>query len=232
MEEKLTKIVEERITSWEHQSAAKKISTPADKSYPVITISRDFGGRGAALATLIGEKVGFKVWNDELIEAVADHLGSDEEFIKSLDERRREMVEDAVLGFLKNVNTNVNYIRSLKRVVRTIEAHGNAIIVGRGSNYICENPGSFHVRVVATLKNRVAGFAKRENITKNEARSQIKKKDSERAEFVEFNFKKDVTEASDYDITLNSGTFSLDDMMSIVINAYEKKSGRQLKILN
>jgi cytidylate kinase len=167
-----------------------------------------------------------------LIEAVADHLGSDEEFIKSLDERRREMVEDAVLGFLKNVNTNVNYIRSLKRVVRTIEAHGNAIIVGRGSNYICENPGSFHVRVVATLKNRVAGFAKRENITKNEARSQIKKKDSERAEFVEFNFKKDVTEASDYDITLNSGTFSLDDMMSIVINAYEKKSGRQLKILN
>lgn len=232
MEEKLTRIVEDRITSWEHQSAAKQFSTPVDKTYPVITISRDFGGRGAALATLIGEKVGFKVWNDELIEAVADHLGSDEEFIKSLDERRREMVEDAVLGFLKNVNTNVNYIRSLKRVVRTIEAHGNAIIVGRGSNYICENPGSFHVRVVATLKNRVAGFAKRENITKNEARSHIKKKDSERAEFVEFNFKKDVTEASDYDITLNSGTFSLDDMMSIVINAYEKKSGQQLKILN
>lgn len=232
MEEKLTKIVEERITSWEHQSAAKKISTPADKSYPVITISRDFGGRGAALATLIGEKVGFKVWNDELLEAIADDLGSEEEFIKSLDERRREMVEDAVLGFLKNINTNVNYIRSLKRVVKTIESHGNAIIVGRGSNYICENPRSFHIRIVATLKKRVAGLSKRESITKNEALSRIKEKDTERAEFVNFNFKKDTTEPSDYDMILNSGTFSLNDMMSIIIEGYEKKTGRHLKVLN
>lgn len=232
MKEKLTKIVEERITSWEHENAAKNITTPAGKSYPVITISRDFGGRGAVLAKIIGEKIGFKVWNDELPGAIADDLGSNEEFVKSLDERKREMVEDAVLGFLKNINTNVNYIRSLKRTVKTIESHGNAIIVGRGSNYICENPKSFHVRITAALKKRVAGLSKRENLTKNEALSLIKEKDTERAEFVKFNFNKNVTESSDYDMVLNSGTFSLNDMVSIIIEGYGKKTGRQLKVLN
>ncbi len=228
------KIIEEQIKTWEHKSSdkKKKITTPKGQPYPVITISREFEARGSALASLMGEKIGFKVWDKEILQAIADKLGSNQKFLESLDESHRESIKDAVVGFMKNVHTNVNYHRSLNRVIKTIEYHGNAIIVGRGANYICQNPHAFNLRIVCPIEKRAADYAASEGITKDEAYSVIKNTDEERAEFVRYYFKKDVDKSSDYDLILNSGTFSLQDMMTIVIDAYEHKSGLKLEILN
>ncbi len=232
MARNLTKIVEDRIRTWEHASSKNRFTIVKGKKLPVISISREFGGRGAALAKLIGEKTGLKVWDDELLQAIADELGSNEEFLATLDERRREFVEDAVLGFLKNKNTNTNYLRTLIKVVKEIEEHGNSIIVGRGAAFISEHPKSFHLRIVSPLKTRIAGYAKRENIPENKAEEIIRKKDDERAEFVKSNFKRNVSDAATYDLVLNSGTFSLEHMMYIISRSYEYKTDSELEILN
>lgn len=227
------KIIEDQIKTWEHGSSDKKeLEVPNGQPYPVITISREFGARGAALAALLGEKTGFKVWDRDILQTIADRLGCNRKFVESLDESRREMIEDAFMGFMKNVNTNVNYLRTLNRVIKTIERRGNAIIVGRGANYICRNPYSFHLRIVSPLEKRAVDYAARERITKHEALAIMKQTDAERSEFVRYYFKKDISEPSQYDLVLNSGTFSLQKMMAIVIEAYEQKSGLKLKILN
>jgi cytidylate kinase len=227
----LTKIVEDRIKAWELEKLRNKKFITPNEHFPVITISREFGSRGAALAEWIGERTGFKVWDREILEAIADELGSNRKFIESLDENRREMIEDAILGFLQNVNTNVNYLRTLIRVVKTIEEHGNAIIVGRGSNYICENPNSVNVRVVSPVKTRIIEYAERNGVTIEEALAEIERTNKERADFVMYNFKRDVNNASDYDIVLNSGTLTLDAMMNIVLEAYRNKTGMAPEIL-
>jgi cytidylate kinase len=227
------KIIEEQIRKWEHKSPdKKKIVTPKGQPYPVITISREFGARGGALASLMGEKLGFKVWDKDILQAIADNLGSNQELLKSLDENRRKLIEDAVVGFMTKVNTNVNYHRSLNRVIKTIEHHGNAIIVGRGANYICQNLHAFNLRIVSPIDKRVTDYAAREGISKEEAYSMIRKIDAERTEFIRFYFKKDVANPSDYDLVLNSGIFSLHDMMAIIIDAYEHKSGLKLSIFD
>lgn len=229
----LHKIIDEQIKSWELESSFKnKIIAPKGKQFPVITISREFGARGAALAALIGEKIGFKVWDRDILQAIAEKLGSNQKYLKSLDESRRVLIEDVVVGFMKKADTNVNYLRTLNRLIRTVEYHGNAIIVGRGANYICKNPHSFHLRIVSPIEKRANDYAVREKISKDEAHSIIQKTDAERAEFVRYHFKRDVSRASDYDLVLNSGTFSLQDMMSIVIESYEQKSGYTLEIIN
>lgn len=229
----LHKIIEEQIKSWELDSSSKNKSIASKgKPYPVITISREFGARGAALAVLMGEKIGFKVWDKDILQAIAEKLGSSQKYLKTLDESRRMLIEDVVVGFMKNVNTNVNYLRTLNRLIRTIEHKGNSIIVGRGANYICRSPQSFHVRIVSPIEKRAEGYAEREGISKNEALSIIRKTDAERAEFVRYYFKHDVAKPSDYDIVLNSGIYSLQDMMKIIIEAYERKNEFRLKILN
>lgn len=229
----LQKIIDEQIKSWELESSFKnKIITPKGNPFPVITISREFGARGAALATLIGEKIGFKVWDRDILQAIADKLGSSKKYLESLDENRRVLIEDVVVGFMKNANTNTNYLRTLTRLIRTIEYHGNALIVGRGANYICRDPHSFHVRIVSPILIRATDYAAREGITKAEALSIINKIDMEREEFVRYNFKKDISNAADYDLVLNSGIFSLQEMMAIVTEAYEQKSGFKLEFLN
>jgi cytidylate kinase len=227
----LTKIVEDRIKAWELEKLRKKRFVTQNEVLPVITISREFGSRGAALAEWIGERTGFKVWDREILQAIADEHGSNHNLLETLDENRRELIEDAILGLLQNVNTNVNYLRTLIKLVKTIEEHGNAIIVGRGSNYICEDPRSFHVRVVSPVKTRAAEYAERKGLKINEALADIERIDKERADFVSYNFKKSVNNSSDYDIILNSGTLNLDAMMNIVVEAYRHKTGRTPEIL-
>lgn len=229
----LNKIINEQIKTWEHNNSGKrKIISPREESLPIITISREFGALGATLANLMGDKIGFKVWDQNILSEMAEQLGSNEKTVEEIDENHRELIEDMVAGFMKNVNTNVSYLRSLKKVVISIENRGNTIIVGRGANYICKKPNSLHVRIVSPLENRVVDYAERKGIDKEEALSIIKRTDAEREAFVQYYFKKDISKSSDYDLILNSGTFSLEQMMSLVIEAYEKKTNNKLKILN
>jgi len=232
MSQTLNKIIEKSIKTWEHSSTRKRSIVPESKKYPAITISREFGAKGAKLAEYIGEKIGFKVWNRDILQAIAEKLESDEEYIESLDEIRRETIEDVITGFMKNISTNDSYLRTLTQVIKTIEEHGNSLIVGRGANYICDNPDSLHVRVVSPLKKRAADYASGNEISKGKALEIIQKTDQERAEFIQYSFNKDVNNSSDYDLILNSGTFVLHDMMLIILEAYERKTGITLKILN
>jgi cytidylate kinase len=229
----LNKIINEQIKAWEHaNSGKKKIIPPTEDPLPIITISREFGALGATLAVLMGEKIGFKVWDQNILSVMAEQLGSNEKTVEELDESHRELIEDMVAGFMKNVNTNVSYLRSLKKVIKTIEARGNAIIVGRGANYICSKPSSLHVRIVSPLEKRVVNYAKRKGIDKEEALSIIQRTDAEREAFVQYYFKKDISKSADYDLILNSGTYSLAEMMDMVVQAYKHKTKHKLRILN
>lgn len=224
------KIIEDQIRKWEKDSMVSTPRTPKGKPFPVITVSREYGALGAALAKQMGRHLGFNVWDKEIVQAIAEKLGSDKSLLESLDENRRETIDDMISGFLKNSTTNTGYFRTLKQVVKTLENHGNSLIVGRGANYICEDPGSFHLRLVSPLKVRTKQIAAKEDLSKTEARDVINKKDNERAQFVQYHFNKDVTNASDYDLVVNSSVYTLDEIMGIVIVGYEKKTGLKLPL--
>ncbi len=233
MQQKISQIVEDQIKAWSRNSTIITAKSPEEQKHKsaLITISREYGAKGARLAKFMGDKSGYDVWDKNILQEIANDLNSDKKILESLDERRQEIVEDTVSVFLNNVHTNVNYLRSLVRVIRSIEEHGKAIVVGRGANYICQNPYSLHVRIVSPLKARVADYSDRKQISKAEAKEIITQKDRERSEFIKRNFNKDVNKASDYDLLINSEVFSLEQMSGIVSDAYRKKSGVELPVL-
>ncbi|CAN5131564.1 cytidylate kinase-like family protein [soil metagenome] len=228
---RVSQIVDKQIKAWNHRNE-KLLSRDREKvHYPVITISREFGALGAALATKLGELTTFEVWDKELMEAIAEDLDSDIKLLETLDERRQQDIEDAVSGFMSNIRTNVNYIKSLLRVVRTIEEHGRSIIVGRGANYICEKENSFHIRVVSPFKTRVSQYAKKNKMQESKSRKLIEQKDQERAEFIKRYFYRDHSTPSDYALIINSGNFTLGQMADLVLDAYEMKIGHKLELV-
>jgi hypothetical protein len=227
---KAAKIIEEQIKEWKIRHSIAGSRAPKKHVYPVITISREFGAKGALFAAHLGKKIGYKIWDKDLLQAITKEVGTGLKSVESVDERRIQTMEDTVSGFFKNLPTNVSYLRSLIRVVSTIEEFGNSIIVGRGANYICKNPKALHVRIVSPLKTRVEGLSKRENMSLTEAKEMIETKDGERWEFVKMNFNKDMKEGADYDMVINAKSFSLEEMADLVINAYEKKAGVSVKV--
>ncbi|WP_456426894.1 cytidylate kinase-like family protein [Rhodocaloribacter sp.] len=228
MARRFEQIIEDQIKLW-----ARTNIEPArrEQPHPVITISRAFGTRGAALAELLGRRTGFTVWDQELVQAIAEEAGGDERLMRSLDERHRKTIDDAVRGALMgSPHTNTQYLRALMRVVQTIAHHGDAIIVGRGANYILRPADRLSIRLVCPLDVRVQRYAARENLDEETARRKIVEMDAVRAEFVRYNFKRDVTDPADYDLVLNAVTFDLDAIADLVLEAYTLKTGVRLPV--
>jgi hypothetical protein len=220
-------IINQQVLAWSQQQAIVERGGRKPSYWPVITISREFGARGAALAEVLADRTGFSIWDKELVEAVAEESGGDERVLRTLDERAQRMIMDAVRGALTGRYTNLLYLRTLMHVVHTIAAHGSSIIVGRGANYICKPSQALRVRVVCPLKQRIRGYAERQEMNLAQARRIVLQRDAERKDFVRRSFKRDVAAPSDYDLVLNSGSFSLSQLADIVFDAYEAKVGRR-----
>ena len=224
----IDQMITEQVQTWAQHEAEAKRRGEALGSWPIITISREFGARGAALSKILSERTGFEVWDKDLIRAVADERGGDMRVVKTLDEHRQKGIADAVRGALTGQHTNLDYVRSLMRVVHTLAVHGGFIVVGRGANFICKPAEAFRVRVVCPLEKRIQGYAQREGLDLRQARKIIEKRDAERAEFIRRTFRKDLAAPSNYDLVLNSGTYTLDELADLVLVSYQAKTGQRL----
>lgn len=227
MAKSITQVIDEQVRLWTQHQATLQRRDQTPLHWPIMTISREFGARGKALAEVVGRRLGFQVWDSDLVHAIAESAGGDDAMLRSLDERRRQAVDDLVHGTLKRTASNIHHLRALMRVIHTIEAHGKSIIVGRGANYIADADETMRVRVVCPLAERVRGYAERQHLDERQAHRLVVERDTERADFVHHHFRRDIAEPSDYDLVLNSGSYSLEQLADIVLLAYEIKVGRR-----
>ena len=70
MAKRVSKMIEEQVQFWALKNSGASLNAGHDK-LPVITISREFGAKGAALAEMLGERLGFKVWDKELLDIIS-----------------------------------------------------------------------------------------------------------------------------------------------------------------
>ncbi len=231
MAKRVAQMIEDQVHFWRMSHPVEHKLQHKGQNLPVITISREFGARGAAIASILEKKLGFKVWDKEILEVISEKLGSDVNYIKSLDEHTQNAVEDTIFGFLNRKSTNLNYSIYLVRALQAIEKYGNAIIVGRGGNYVCRNNKTFNVRVVAPMALRIERIAEIQDISKEEARIVVKTKDEERAKFTQHNFNKNIDSPIGYDMILNSGTLSLVSIAELIIEGYQQKIGFEVNVM-
>lgn len=221
MAKKVAQMIEEQVQFWRIKSDSEHRFPKRKGRKPIITISRSFGARGAALALELQDRLGYKVWDKELLKVISEKLNKSDEFVQALDEHYQNPVEDAIFGFMNQPGTNLNYMLYLVKAVGAIERLGRAIIVGRGANYICQRADSFHIRVVCPLKTRIENYAEREQITLVQATKIVEQKDKERADFTRKNFNREIDDPNDYDLMINSGSFTMDEMVEVVLKAYQ-----------
>ena len=231
MAKRVAQMIEDQVHFWRMNHPVEHKLQHKGQNLPVITISREFGARGAAIARILEKRLGFKVWDKEILKIISEKLGSDVDYIKSLDEATQSAIEDTIFGFLNRKSTNLNYSLYLVRAIQAIEKYGNAIIVGRGANYVCSSKKTFNVRVVAPLSMRVDRISTIENISKEEARALVKTKDEERARFTHHNFNQEINSPIGYDVVLNSGTLSLDSIAELIIAGYQQKIGFEVNVM-
>lgn len=209
-------LVEEQVKRWELQRREEK----REKNLPIITLSREPGSGGKFVAEAVAKKLGLELFHGELINAMAENADTSGRVIRTLDEKGLSMLEDWVAAAISERHLWPDeFSRTLMKVIGTIGRHGKAVIVGRGANFVLPPENRFRVRIIAPLEKRVNCVAETHNISKNEAKQRVLRTESDRRAFIRKYFHSDIREASNYDMVLNTGTFSVEKAAVVICSA-------------
>ena len=182
----------------------------------IITVEREYGSGGAAIAERLAKRLGWQLWDRDLTAEIAREAKVTREAVHRCDER-----VDPLLSRLFSVYARGSYERTLPvsearhfnadamvamlhKVVEQVAAKGNSVIVGRGSPYILRNrPDVFHVFIYAPDDEKIRRL-KSIGQSEKEARQLIQDVDHERSSFIRHYFHKDWPYRPLYNLMLNS----------------------------
>ena len=104
-------------------------------------------------------------------------------------------------------------------VVGTIGKHGNAVIIGRGANFILPKERMFRVRVIAPLELRIQNVMQEYGTSEEETKRRVLRTESNRHAFIRKYFNAGIADPENYDFLINTGTLKLDAAVHAVIGA-------------
>lgn len=217
-------LIDRQVRVWAEGRAAARAETT--HVAPVVTLSRQYGALGSELAGRVAARLGYSCWDQELVHELAEQAHAPAALLASLDEHARSEVAEriAVFGPGRHVTAS-EYMTALVQVVHTIAAHGRAVIVGRGSQYLVPDPINLRVRVVAALDDRIARVIERHRIGPAEAAERIATIDRERREFTRESYGRDVDDPIGYDLVVNTSALPLEAAAQVVAAAHDGKFG-------
>lgn len=209
-------LIEEQVRRWD---LLKKETVKANV-IPVVTLSREPGSGGKLVAKAVADRFGLDFFHQELITAMAENADTSARVIRTLDERGVSMLEDWVSAAISDRHLWPDeYGQLMMKVIGAIGRHGNAIIVGRGANFVLPAKNRFRVRIIAPLEMRVNCVAKAHGVEKGEAKRHVLRSESERRAFVRKYFHSDICDAANYDMILNMGTLSVASAANAICSA-------------
>ncbi|AAU90934.1 hypothetical protein MCA3022 [Methylococcus capsulatus str. Bath] len=116
----------------------------------VITLSRDFGAGGEALAADLAHFLDLPIYDKEILDRVADKTRIDKSHFEHHDEDSAERISDLLYNLMfGTAATRYDYRRALIEVVTEL-ARSDCIIVGRGAHLILAGRKVFRLRVVGS----------------------------------------------------------------------------------
>jgi cytidylate kinase len=200
--------------------------SPADEAAPgpfTVALSREAGTYGAAIARAVGDRLGWPVYDRELLQRIADDLGVRRTLLESVDERCLGWLHETLESFASVPQVNeMTFVRHLVQTLLSLAAHGNCVIVGRGATKVLPFATTLRVRVVAPLAHRIQAVAREHGISADEAARRVETKDCERRRFVLDHFRMDPEDPRNYDVILNAARFDVAECAELVIAALDR----------
>jgi len=196
-----------------------------NKARPVITISRERGSGGKPIAYLLAKKLGrpWQVYHKDIVDEIARETAFDPDEVRKLDESSSSIVKEILNSvFGKKMLTLNAYYKHLIHIIANIASKGNAIIIGRGANFLL--PHALKIRIISTMPSRINAMVKYEHITAKEAKKQVEDNDQERNTFTQSLFQHDQRKAFHYDLVIRTGeNISVEDAADMIVDLAKKK---------
>ena len=203
----------------------------AARPFPTVTVSRERGSGGSSVASLVAERLGFALFDSEIVDHVARSASVDRLVVMHMDERTQRSIKEwtDLVSHGKQFSAQ-SYMAHLTKTILTIGMKGRAVIIGRGAHLLLPVEKSFRVRVIAPLEMRIQRLAAGSGMEPANAEALIAETDKQRAQFIQENFQQMDSDPLLYDLVINTGRIALETAAELVVRAVEAKFPQVLEI--
>lgn len=200
------------------------------EKHVIINVGRQFGSGGKSVAVSLGKKLGIKVYDNELLSEAAAKSGFSPELFSRSDEKKHNFSLSNLFssnryegGFTQSGINESSLFEIQSSVIRDIASSGDAIFVGRASDYVLRDLDCLDVFICAPVEARKKRVSERMGITEEEAERLIEKNDKARAEYYNFFTFGHWGKASNYDLCIDSSILGVDGTADFIIEFLKKK---------
>ena len=187
-----------------------------------VCLSREAGAGGASLARNVATRLDWRVYDHELLEAIARRMEVTVDDVSKLDELSPSVIQDWILPLREEYYAPLEaYLDHLAKLVEAIGLQGNSIIVGRGAGFMLPRESTLNVLIVAPLKARAKRLSEREGLTPRTARRVAIDRDHRRRRFIRAMYHVDPTDPHHYDLVLDTESLGLTIAAEILVRAIE-----------
>ncbi len=199
----------------------------------VITIARQFGAGGKTLGTIVADKLGYTLIDEEIVEMIAMEANVSAE---SVDSVAKETGTEGYLARLVHklgpfrkgyvgvaVEKNPGYIDGnlylslLHKVIPRIAKYGNAVIIGRGGQYIlADHPDTYHFLMIADMEHRIDFIMEHYNLDRKQAQSVIEEQGRRRLNLYRYFAKTDYDQSNLYHMVFNMNMLKMEEAVKTV----------------
>jgi cytidylate kinase len=212
------------IRDWQEKKP-KGGKTEKVKRQPVICLSRKIGVGAVELADDLGQRLGYRVADREIIEYIANNADLSQKTVAYYDERYADKVDDIIsLMFREKSFMMSDYARQLFSAILSLADSGPTIFVGRGAHLVLPRESVMAVRLICSKSYRVARLARILEVEPEFAAQELEKADK-----LQRNFFKKVYNAKDaspyeFDMVINVDYFpDLKCVADVICSAFKCK---------
>lgn len=227
----IEQIIERQVRSWELRrrlagegGEVARAALAHLSEGPWLAISRQLGAGGGELAKTLGHELGWPVYDQQILAAIAQQTHSREKILSRLDEQVVAPFQEFLARLLvRDDPSQLGYLKEMIQVVWGLARQGHAIILGRAANHYLDGRFGLRLRLVAPLEERVARVARAQALTEAAARERVLEHDLHRRQFIEQYFGGNIDDPLAYDLVLNTGTLGVETAARTALTALRGK---------
>jgi cytidylate kinase len=195
----------------------------------VVTISRQFGAGGLTLGKMISKKLGYTLFDNEILQLVAEKANVSKDWVESMEKDVGKPFQKIIAGLVSKslvdrvISTEHGYIDEeiyvdiLHTIITKIADEGNAVIIGRAGQYILKDRKDIvSILLIADKDHRVEFIEKKYNLTYKQASHLVASEEKRRVNLYRKFGREDYDQPQLYHLVLNMGRVDLETARDLV----------------
>ena len=191
----------------------------------VITVGRQYGSGGREIGTMLAEKLGIAYYDDMLLKEAAKESGLCEDLFRSFDERPKSFLYSVAMDPYSFSMNHVMPKGSIEQqvylatydTIKKLADKGPCVLIGRCADYALKDRDDvINLFITAPLENRIERVARRNGITRDEAKERIKRTDKSRASYYNYYSFMYWGDAKSYDLCIDSSLLGIEGTVELL----------------